>query len=468
MAAIITEKFRKNNAKSIYDDIQNDSQYYIGLGKNDPWIDDGNSLTYDVPVGSSYQATDVQLNLIAMKKVLKTDVQFAIPRVDFSVGKAYKVWDPGDSNCWYPTGSLLPAYAVLSGHLFLCVEKTSSAGNTITIPDVEADIGARAAGTDVIDGYRWVRVQSNAGITTGSPISPVYSSKWYPIFKPTPGATTATNGKIIRIAVLNTNSSGYTSTNNVVIHGDGTAGLTATATASGASGILTAITLDSVTIGNNTNYTFANILDSSIAGTHIVKAQIRVIVAPKGGFGADNLAVFPTWYLAFPCTFNGTGLSDENDSQGWFINESGSLTDYRQICLIRNPSFTRATPGTHITTLSRATYSTTGANIAPIVGGFLENNTTKARVYVDYVDTDIKKVYYHFSYSSYSLTSEDLSVGTYNVLSPLGVSSGVTAISNIVAPEYAKGTGDVIFYENRAPIVRNSAQAEDIKIVIQF
>ena len=465
MAAIITEKFRKNNAKAIYDEIQSDSQvYYVGLGKNDPWVDDGNSLLYDVPVGSSYQATDVQLNLIAMKKVLKNEVQFVIPRVDFSVGKAYKVWDPGDSNCWYATGALLPAYAVVSGHLYLCVEKGSSAGNTSVTPDPAVDvIGTRTSGLQE-DNYRWVRVQSNVNITTGSPVSPLFSSKWYPIFKIASPSNTETNGKVIRIAVLNTNSAGYTTTNSVVIHGDGNAGLTATATASGTGSPLTSITFD-YTSGNNANYTFANILDSSIAGTHTVKAQTRVIVAPKGGFGADNLAVFPTWFLGFPCTFNGTGLSDESDSQGWFINGEGSLTDYRQISLIRNPTFTRATPGNHITTLSRATYS----GVTPVAGGFIVNGTTGARVYVDYVNTAGLKVYYHFSYSSYSLTCEELTAGTYTAYQPDGTTSiGSITISNIVAPEYSKGSGDVIFYENRAPIVRNSAQAEDIKVVIQF
>jgi hypothetical protein len=466
MAAIITEKFRKNNAKQIYDDIQSDSQvYYIGLGKNDPWVDDGNSLTYDVPVGSPYQATDVKLNLIAMKKVLKTDVQFVIPRVDYNSTKAYKVWDPGDSNCWYVEGTTLPCYAIVSGHLFLCVEKESTAGNATNTPDITAAIGLRPSGTPS-DGYRWIRVQSNVNITSGSPISPLYSSKWYPIFKiASPNESLATRGKIIRIAVIQgkLDSAGYSNTSSIKIHGDGTNGLTCSATA--VAGKLTSISLTDYGDSNNSGYTFANILDSSISGTHTVKAQTRVIVAPYGGFGYDNLSLFPTWYLGFPCTFNGTGLSDENDSQGWFINDAGSLTDYRQISLIRNPSFTRATPGNHITTLSRATYT----GVTPLAGGFIVNGTTGARVYVDYVNTTLSKVYYHTSYSSYSITCEDLSNGTYTAYEPDGTTSiGSIVISNIVVPEYAKGSGDIIFYENRAPIVRNSAQAEDIKVVIQF
>jgi hypothetical protein len=459
MAAIISETFRKNNAKRIYDAISGSTEtYYIGIGRNESWADDGSPTSFDVPSGTPYNTRDVLMNLIAMKKVLTANVSYVIPRVDLVTGSSYKSWDSGDSNCWYAsTTGTLPCFAVLHGHLFLCV--TSGSGTVSDSPSTSSTIGTLV--TPGNDGYTWVRIQDAANVISHK----LYTSQWYPVFVISSPSSTATAGKILSFKVVD-GGAGYNEgigAASINVYGDGNSGTNTTTTARTSGRKLASIDLPA----SNTGYTFANINVNEITGlgTPTTKPKVRAIVAPSGGFGYNNLALLPTWFLGFSALFNGDG--DETDSQSWFITSSGAPTDYRQITLIKDPSFNRTAPGRgdEITTLSRASYS--GAT--PVAGGYIQN-TNGTKTYIDYVDTTASKIYFHQSYSSYgkSNSSPLVTTGTNTAYSAAGTSIGTVTLSNIVVPEYQQYTGEVIFYENRSPIVRNPSQAEDIKVVIQF
>ena len=53
-------------------------------------------------------------------------------------------------------------------------------------------------------------------------------------------------------------------------------------------------------------------------------------------------------------------------------------------------------------------------------------------------------------------------VGTKNV------GLGVTFTNGLAEPEINKGSGDIIYIDNRATITRNSRQKEDVKIILEF
>ena len=48
------------------------------------------------------------------------------------------------------------------------------------------------------------------------------------------------------------------------------------------------------------------------------------------------------------------------------------------------------------------------------------------------------------------------------------INLGVNFTGGMAVPEINKGSGDVIFLDNRASIARNARQKEDLKIVLEF
>ena len=78
MAAIITDDFRKNNIERFIDDVSSNQSpnstavnYYIGIGKTDPWDRDVNGRTeaetgflVPLPDGSILEKADIKKNLM--------------------------------------------------------------------------------------------------------------------------------------------------------------------------------------------------------------------------------------------------------------------------------------------------------------------------------------------------------------------------------------------------------------------
>lgn len=455
MAAIITENFRKTNAKRLYDALQGSTPtdtYYVGLGKNDPWPDDGNPSTFTKPVGGSYQTKDVLLNLIAMKKVDKNDVAFVLPKVNWTTGKIYKAWDPADTNCWYASGSLEPCYVISGNNLYLCVY---SPGTASTTAPSSSTLGVIAT----VGSYKWVLLQASSSVT-GSKLN---TTKWYPVVNLSDSPVTTEVGKVLRVDIIS-GGSGYTTgqNQNLVIYGDdnGSTPRAGNLTVNVSTGSSTSITSAVVGSSNNTGFTYGNVLESDITGPGS-GASFRVVVAPSAGFGgSSNFNILPLWFLGFPALFSEDGGGD------WPISLT-DITDYRQISLIRNPDFNTSSTGDYVLTLRSASYTGT-----PTAGGILKSTVAGGpTVYVDYVDSVGGKVYFHTSVSASNFNSSEIpSTGssTFTAYTSSGTSGGSVTLSSLSEPEYERGTGEVVFFENRAPIVRSDGQTEDIKVVIQF
>ena len=68
MAAIITEKFRLNNAKQFVEDMgEAASSAYMFIGRSHSWTD---ASTPPTPVDSPNDEVDAYRNMVAMKKTL--------------------------------------------------------------------------------------------------------------------------------------------------------------------------------------------------------------------------------------------------------------------------------------------------------------------------------------------------------------------------------------------------------------
>ena len=114
MAAIITDDFRKNNIERFIDDVSSNQSpnstavnYYIGIGKTDPWDRDVNGRTeaetgfiVPLPDGSILEKADIKKNLMTLIKVDSTDILRLVPQIEYKTGSTYKVYDPTDTSCF--------------------------------------------------------------------------------------------------------------------------------------------------------------------------------------------------------------------------------------------------------------------------------------------------------------------------------------------------------------------------------
>jgi uncharacterized protein YraI len=165
-------------------------------------------------------------------------------------------------------------------------------------------------------------------------------------------------------------------------------------------------------------------------------------------------------------------LVSDRDRLIQFLIDNG--TDYRQISLIKNPSFNSDSQGLNTTALLKITYTTEGSN--PVSGNvvqFLNSGAKVGRAFVDYVEVvnGIKSIYVHQNYSTDVDLGTITTVGnTFQIYDPVARTLGATVYTTtaVTQPEYLKGSGEVVFLENRGPIKRSSLQVESIKVILQF
>jgi len=468
MPAVITPHFRRRNAQRVYEAAQSGTdKYYIGLGKNDPWADDDDANTYVIPTGSDLETSEAKMNLIALKKVDLQDSQndlygtddnisYVVPNVKWTSGALYKSWDPSNINSFYADSSANPCYTIYNNCLFICVK--ASLGTSTSAPDASQTLGTIFTQGD---GYSWVKIQDSTNVSS----HPLLTKSYYPIFNIT-NSPTASSGKIIRVDIVDSGagmSDNASITKSVL--GDGSGG-SVSVTISG--GVVTSVTVSA----SGTGYTFGSIQsnDFTVANATTYRPPaFRVICAPKNGFGSDRVNQLPTWFLGFTSTFDG-------EESGQFLIDAG--TDYRQICLLKNPSFNSDSQGLNTTCLLKVNYTSGSASHTLVSGDVIEfynSGNVKGRAFVDYVGVsgNQKYVYVHQNYSSTvnlgSLTGSD----SFKWINPSTGIADATANStftsvSLVQPEYVKGSGEVVFLENRGPIKRNASQVESIKIILQF
>lgn len=172
MAAIITEEFRKQNVKRFMDDIANDDiSHYIGIGQPTQFANHTNNPSYTpYPAGTFGDRRRAIDHLTSLFRVTTSNTRLVIPHVPLLAGVSYKVYNPFDPTCFYPSNDDLvkPCYAMFSPNkLFLCIAQTLEAaapGSSMTAANIQAKFGdgtdAESALLDYgiiedVDGYTW-------------------------------------------------------------------------------------------------------------------------------------------------------------------------------------------------------------------------------------------------------------------------------------------------------------------------
>ena len=503
MAAIITETFRRKMRDLLEQDMIA-NPYYIGIGKSNSWEPNSSgtvesATTFSVPIPKGTPGDDLETlnNLTTLLKITEENISAAIPKVVWKAGNAYKAYNPHDETCFYSdTNTLFPCYAINESlptkPIFLCIKKGS--GASTQAPSL-ISYGADIKDTD---GYAWVYIQDYINLD-----DTVNSSSFLQIHKQnllergeTPAKISACKnnfgGKIYGFTVVN-GGSGYNIANPPTCY----VSIRRTSTAAGdppttfqgtfnLKPIVENVTVNGVTTnGVITGWNFADgqslatlledefnreIVTASVeirpvAGTSGTGALIVPHISPLDGFGYHPSKDFPGWYMGIY-----SKLEDDTDD--------AFFTPYRQISIIRKPSWNTADPTLGLSapaTLRALRYFTIpqSTNIDGAIVGlpirlvYSAGSTPNPIIgYADLIyndlDTNTKRLYFHQCYS-----------GGFGHIP----SSGSIQIGNIVTPvtytslnsgEYTMNTGEVVFTENRKPISRAAQQAEELKIIIQL
>ena len=489
MPAIITSKFRINNAEQFSESFSEASPevYYLGIGRPQAFAtqtrgdlrteNQGTDSAAITPADSIIEEFNTFDDLLAVKKLSSSDVSFVIPRRNWVTSTVYDYYRHDYGNRITGTTSIQTAnsgattlfdatfYVLTTArNVYKCLDNNNNAAST-TEPT-----GTSTSVLTTADGYKWKYMYTLSATQQAN----FLSTDFMAVETNSTVSSAAIDGAINIVKIKSAGTGGTNGTyTGIAVRGDGSSG-TVSVVVSGGS-------VTSVTITNaGTGYTIAYIRNADIVtagATGLTGAEIDVIIPPKGGHGFDAVKQLGGFFVMLNASLEGT----ESTNTGDFTAEN----DFRRIILIRNPfsggsaasaTTLRATkavrfaaspaPGT-FTTDEEINQATTGA-----VGRVVEWDASNRILH--YIQT-------RFNDEGIDSNGNRTAFSGANVIT--GQTSGATGTPSAVASETSdqitftngysdteleRHKGDVLYIENRAPITRAADQTENIKLVIEF
>ena len=249
----------------------------------------------------------------------------------------------------------------------------------------------------------------------------------------------AVNGTLDKVIITNAGQDYAANDVQINVEGDGT-GAEASAYVNAATGALTSIRVTNP--GSGYSYADIVITNTSAPGTG---ATARAIVSPQGGHGSNAPRELFAHNLGVTVSFSDNANKD-------LILEN----DFRQISLIKN-----------IKTAGGVTYTTTACYRIGVAAGQTSNYAADDIITTDdggsftviQVDTTNNEVY---------LTSTNPAMTVNSTLTNTTQNIASLSINSLTDPEIDNSTGEVIYLDNRAPVIRSADQVEQIKALIRF
>lgn len=455
MSAIITDVFKKQFMQNIFDEVENlTGRYYIGIGKNDQW---NATETVPTPTDTPRTIREAQAALQSVKAV--AGVSYVIPRYNWASGSIYSSYD--DDVTAIPSNS----YYVLTedNQVYICLQQSKDANGSPNVSTVQPT-GTSKDAFKTSDGYTWKFLYALSAARS----SAFLSANFVPVEKILDSAggssltaieiqqatvqDSAVAGRILNVVVTNPGT-GYTSAPTVTITGNTRAiGDSAQAVATVANGSIAKIEMLNESAGSGKNYINATVTLTGGGGSGGVA---RAVIGPQNGIGADPRDELKATSLMFNAKPNGIEGGD-------FL--AGTGVDFRQVMLIKNPKTDSASGTTLSATTGKAlkflkTDLAFAGNLA--VDELITSNTVPAaKAYVNQISDSA--VFYHQTDST-GYTP----FGIGNILTDEQGNTGtIDHVSAIDSAGLINTSGDVLYIENRAPVIRDASQTEDIKVVV--
>ena len=517
MAAIVTDQFRILNANNFVETVDNSANsYYVVVGLANPALAVGfgrtttwNTNTPNPTDNFNYinHAGDTQ---IFGKKVTSANVRRLITRRNWTQGTRYEMYRhdysvTSPSPVTNSTRLYAANYYVMNKNfdVYICIDNGSSGinttGNASQDEPVFTDLEPTRAGESG-DGYIWKYLFT----VPPSDIIKFDSTEYISVPGSWPTSTTlqiqsvrengdsTVNNNQIRKVYIDQQGFGYTQNQSGVevdIIGDGTGGKVVIDTDSEGK-----ITKTNISSGGQ-GYTYG-MVDLGSLGNPTTRAKLIPIIPPSKGHGFDLYKELGTDKLLIFARFD--------DSTKDFPTD----TKFSQISIIKNPT---SIGNTSIYTENQ--FSSVNAikiitpSGTPVIGEKIEQTVTQgtAKGYIVSYDTDTSVLKYYQDRSLvFNQTTGDqtdyLGITTESKVlafessadkiiadggfsgsvdqnftgistNPTGnkvISLGVNFENGLANPEINKGSGEVVYLDNRPVITRNSRQKEDIKIILEF
>jgi len=489
MPAIITNKFRINNSEQFAESFSEASPtvYYLGIGRPQPFAtstrgdlrteNEGVDTAAITPSDSVYEEFNTYQDLLAVKKIVSSNVSYSIPRRNWITGTVYDYYrhdygnyipdstTPRTSNSGATTLFDSKFYVLNSeNNVYKCLDNSNNSAST------SEPTGTSNSIIQTGDNYKWKYMYS---LSSAQQLN-FLSTDFMAVSTNGTVSSVAVDGAIHIVKIANGGSSGNNGTyTNIPIRGNGTGG-TVTVGVSGNA-------VSSVTVTNvGSGYTYAYIRNSDIVSagaTGLTGSKLECIIEPKGGHGFDAVKELGGFFVMLNISLEGKETSNTGD----FTSEN----DFRKIILIRDPKSsglpasvttlraTRAvhfaaspTPGTFLADES-ITQATTGAT-----GKVVEWDSANRILY--YIQTRFNNAGLDSNGNLTAFNGANIITGSTSsaTATPSSVASEtvnqVTFTNGYVIPEIDANSGDVMYIENRAPINRAADQTENIKLVIEF
>ena len=458
MVAIVTDTLKKQMAKYLFDEAINTSdstEYYIGIGKTDTY---DSSDTTATPLRHTFDDRITRGNFESVKKVAATS--FVVTRYTWASGTTYSSWN--DKQVGVGTN---PYYVLTEDNeVYICLQQskdnTTGAANPSTVKPSFTDAGvSETQAFETSDGYRWKLLYA---VSAGN-ASNFLTSGFLPVELVTVDSgsanafqlqqlniqNTPTPGQIIGVEVVS-GGSGYTGAPTLTFRGNGSG---ATATATVASGQIVKVEMDNESGGLGSGYDYASISQSGGGSTN---ATLRPIIGPRDGFGKDPRDDLKSSSIMFNSKPSGTETGTFNISN-----------DFRQISLVKGLSLTdSASPGgtfgENSTKVNRKlTITTTITSSGFAVDEKITGGTSGVTAFIDEVDSgDGNIIRFHQN----EKTNNGAFTDGETITGSLG-GSGVIDSGDLFSTVDIY-SGDLLYIENRARIVRSESQTEDIKVII--
>ena len=485
MAAIITNKFRINNALQFYESFSEATAttYYLFIGRAHAWASDadvqGNTITEGTDASPPTPNDDISSefynwdDMLGAKIIASTDVSYCIPRRNWTTGTTYDHYEhnisssntanSGATNLFDSTFVVMNSdYAV-----YKCIENDSNTASTVEPTSTSNSIVTTG------DGYKWKYMYS---LTSAETLN-FMSTDFIHVSTDSTVTAAAVDGALDTIEVVAGGSSYSLSTGSTItaipIRGDGSSGVCSVTISAGA------IASAAVTTAG-TGYTYAYITNADIitgtnAGGAGSGANLNVFIPPKGGHGKNAITELGGFYVMINKSLTGAeGTSD-----------IGVGNDFRRIGLIRDPYNYGTTTVASATTrrqIHAAVFSSVSGTFTAdeeinqastgAVGKVIEYDSTNKILYwyqtrFPDVGTDSDGNLTAFSGAN-AITGQSSSAAATPNTSDSTTTNAVVFASGYSTPELAFDSGDIIYVEERSPITRASDQTENIKLIIEF
>lgn len=484
MAAIVTNNFRKNIVDLLLEEINSSAsprnEYFVGLGKSDPWPIVNNLEIAPIPTNTETENLDVLRNLIGLVKLdASTNYKASkiIARNAWVSGRKYKKYDPADIEN-FDLGvegdlSVYPSYVTRNNKIYICLQNSFSVsdggiGESSISPDSNND---DYGWNESSDGYVWSLIgeigTSEQSFNTDQFVEIPQDNN------DSASETGVTSGLLYGFHIeQGTITTSPAPTSFVIkLEGELLGGRAITQTLSG----LNVITDNNKIIRIEYSSTFrnedspieshlitdlkqANIIVEDDASNVLDEIKVIPLIAPEEGFGAFPSKDLRSTLLGISADFNSN------------LDGEVPFASFRQVSLIRNAIRDYDSPDNSGDYDADSVYDTlksmTLDGVSDIqIGNIIVGETSGARAYVDSIVGNT--IYYHQnSNNDVNTIPFNDDENNENINNEAGTHVGT--VQSLTSPEYQPLSGEVLFLENRQPIQRANNQNEQVRLVIQL